>query len=257
MTFRCFVYFCTTHLLCLSSAKSIFNDNISLEFGYEQQFDGQDKSYEPDVRPIQENFEVSSEHLERYWGLTVATSVFPQSTLSYDTSTHHSTSNQVGHEVQQNSQDVGRTQNERYFQIPSAVRATTDASSDTTKFIRGAFTPTNQEVQHLNQLKYYISTSGSYSTWLRSATETEIVRFLRARKGDCYAAWQMMWDHSHWRNSPIGADSLTAIDDQTFANSFLNQELYWSGQAFDGTPVLFFKTAFHQSGAVDPQYYTR
>lgn len=257
MTFRCFVYLCTAHLLCLPSVKSIFNDNIPLEFGYEQQFDGQDKSYGPDVRPIQENYEVSSEHLERYWGLTVATSVFPQSTLSYDASTHHSTSNQIGHEEQQNPKDRGISKNERYSQIPSAVRATNDASSDTTKNVRGAFSRTNLEVQHMNQLKYYISTSGTYSTWLRSATETEIVRFLRARKGDCDAAWQMMWDHSNWRNSPIGADSLTALDDQTFENSFLNQELYWSGQAFDGTPVLFFKTAFHQSGAVDPQYYTR
>ena len=257
MTYYCFVCLCTALLLCLSSVKSIFNDNISLEFGSEQQCDGRDKSHVLDVRPVWENSEVSSEHLERYWGLTVATSVFPRNTLSYDTTTHDCTVSQVRNEELQTAQFKETNKNERYSQIASAVRVTNDASGSTTKYFLGAFTPRNEEISHLNQLRLYISTSGSQSSWLQSVTETEILRFLRARKGDCDAAWQMMWDHSYWRQSPIGADSFTTVDDQIFESSFLNQELYWSGQALDGAPILFFKTAFHQSGAVDPQYYTR
>lgn len=256
MVFHCVVHLCTAYLLYLSSVNSVFTDNISLEFGHEQQCIGRDETCAPDVGPVWENSEVSSEHLERYWGLTVATSVFPQNIVSYDTTTQSGTVNQIHNEAQQNPHYRGTNKNER-SQIASTLRATNDASSTTTKHFRGAFTATNEETLLLNQLKHYILTSGSHSTWLQSAAETEILRFLRARKGDCDAAWQMIWDHSYWRQSPIGADSLSAVDDQIFENSFLNQELYWSGLALDGTPVLFFKTAFHQSGAVDPLYYTR
>lgn len=256
MFFYCVIHFCTAYLLSLSSVNGVFTDNVSLEFGHEQQCTRRDKPCDPDVRPVWENSEVSSEHLERYWGLTVATSVFPQNIVSYDTTTQSGTVHEIHNEGQLNPHYSGTNKNER-SQIASTLRTTNDASSSTTKHFRGAFTATNEEIHPLNQLKHYILTSGSHSTWLQSAAETEILRFLRARKGDCDAAWQMIWDHSYWRQSPIGADSLSAVDDQIFENSFLNQELYWSGLALDGTPVLFFKTAFHQSGAVDPQYYTR
>ena len=109
----------------------------------------------------------------------------------------------------------------------------------------------------MDQLKHYISSADTCTSWLRTASRTEILRFLRARKGDAEAAWQMLWDHSLWRISQSGPESFSIIDEQIFEESSLNEELYWAGQAYDGCPVLYFSTGLHQSGLVSSTFYTR
>ena len=120
-----------------------------------------------------------------------------------------------------------------------------------------AFIMSLLESQMVDQLKGYIVSSGSYSTWLHAATKVEILRFLRARNGDIDAAWQMLWEHSLWRSSPLGPDTFTANDDRLFEECSLNRELYWAGKAYDGSPVLIFRTGLYETGAVDSSFYTR
>ena len=120
------------------------------------------------------------------------------------------------------------------------------------------YVPTYQEKYGVQMLQNYILNSGTYSQWLRSASEADIVRFLRARKGDVNAAWNMIWSHSLWRQNPVsGPETITPAEVNTFENSPLNNEIYWAGSAHDGSPVLVFRSALHKSGAVDTTYYSR
>ena len=112
-------------------------------------------------------------------------------------------------------------------------------------------------MQKVDQLQNYIVSSHSNSNWLNTASSTEILRFLRARNGDIDNAWQMLWEHSLWRVSPFGPESFTADDHQIFEECSLNEEFYWAGTAHDGCPVLFFRTGYHQSGAIETSFYTR
>lgn len=49
------------------------------------------------------------------------------------------------------------------------------------------------EKEDIHQLRYYILQSGTQSKWLRTVSDVEILRFLRARKGDIENTWLMLW----------------------------------------------------------------
>ena len=123
---------------------------------------------------------------------------------------------------------------------------------------RACYEPSYAEQQSVGLLKHYVVNSGTQSPWLRGASDVELLRFLRARKADVAATWQMLWEHSQWRMNPAqsGADTLGPSDYQYFERSTLNQEMYWAGLASDGNPVLVFRSALHQSN-VDPAMFSR
>ena len=96
---------------------------------------------------------------------------------------------------------------------------------------RPCYEPTYAEQQAIGLLKHYIMNSGTQSPWLRTVSDSEIVRFLRARKADVAATWVALWEHSIWRMNPLngGADTISPMDQQNFEFSSLNQEMYWAG----------------------------
>ena len=226
------------------------DDRPYRDYSHELRREGRDQ-----YRTSEEIVEVSTEHLQRYWGQT-GQSISPMSPIQHQSQAVGGRSSSSGQQQQQhrsNLENVDR--NER-----TAHRGIENISPNMNNNMignKGVFLVSVAEREIIDQLKHYILSSGSYSTWLRSVTDTELLRFIRARKGDLNAAWQMIWDHSLWRQSPMGADSISIAEDQFFQSSSLNNELFWSGLAYDGNPVLLFKTGLHKSGAVDAAYYTR
>lgn len=95
------------------------------------------------------------------------------------------------------------------------------------------------------------------STWLRNATPTDLLRFLRTRGGDPTAAWKMISAHSKWRTSRHGAD--TILKNHLFDKSILHRELFWLGVSADGHPTLVIRTQAHDGTDYcdDPVVFTR
>jgi hypothetical protein len=246
------LFILTVALSVPSYATCIQDDHLYREYRHEQRREETDNSYAI-VRG-----EVSTEHLQRYWGIT-GQPLSGVPALQYKTlDASHSNSN-YNHVPQQHTQlpnlpTSQMSDGEAYFQRPEGTLSANTANS---RDVERAFSISASEKLIIDQLKLYISNSDTYSNWLRSATDSELLRFVRARKGDINAAWQMMWDHSIWRQSSLGPESFSQADHCTFERSLLNQELFWSGKAYDGSPVLYFKSGMHQTGATDAQFYTR
>lgn len=310
----------TALLLYLPYAISVNDDHHYRDFSPEQHRDERDQFSGADNTHVSAQIEVSTEHLQRYWGMS-GQSLAP---MSHDTSMSQTDSGQAYQDQQrqqhrqqqqqaspalqyqyQNQQQQPQQQQQpppilqqnhlqqpHQQQTPPPLRQEQQQQEqqqqtqqqqmghmggysahpqnfnneknlqpltqpDRYSTSHTVFFANNLEQQSIDQLRLYISNSGSYSTWLHSASDTELLRFIRAREGDLDAAWLMIWNHSLWRQSPLGPESFTSSDEPTFQNSFLNQELYWSGVAYDGSPVLCFRTGLHQSGAVDAEFYTR
>ena len=95
------------------------------------------------------------------------------------------------------------------------------------------------------------------STWLQTATPTDLLRFLRTRGGDPTAAWKMISAHSKWRTSRHGAD--TILKNHLFDRSILHRELFWLGVGTDGHPTLVIRTQAHDGTdySDDPVVFTR
>ena len=242
----------TAFLIVVNFGICMQDDRPYRDYSHELRREGRDQYH-----TSEEIVEVSTEHLQRYWGQT-GQSISPMSPVPHQSQAvagSFSSSDQ-GQQQQQhrsNAENVGRNEQ-------TAHRGTENTSPNINNNRignNGVFLVSVAEREIIDQLKLYILNSGSYSTWLRSVTDTELLRFIRARKGDLNAAWQMIWDHSLWRLSPMGADSFSIAENQFFQSCPLNNELFWSGLAYDGSPVLLFKTGLHQSGAVDAAYYTR
>lgn len=51
---------------------------------------------------------------------------------------------------------------------------------------------TSMEFKIINQLRFYISNVAYPTPWLTSVSDSVLIRFIRARKGDAAAAWQMI-----------------------------------------------------------------
>lgn len=238
-----------------SNATCIQDDHLFCEYGHEQRREGRDIFHDPDSSRAVVNSEVNTEHLQRYWGMTGQflsnePALKPESS---DTATGNFCLNQVPQQHLKFHLPTSQTgDSERYVQNAEGILSATNHDMPDSTFSSDA-----TEKLIIDQLKLYVSNSDTYSNWLRSVTNSEILRFIRARKGDINAAWQMIWDHSIWRQSFLGPDSFSPADYHAFERSLLNQELFWSGKAFDGSPVLYFKSGMHQSGATDVQFYTR
>lgn len=79
--------------------------------------------------------------------------------------------------------------------------------------------------------------------WLSSATDVELLRFLRAKHGNEDKAWKMILKHVEWRNSKYGADSeFTAT---FFKDSPLHKEVFWMGLNKENCPTLVVRTQIH------------
>lgn len=235
-----------------SYATCIQDDNLYREYRHEQH---REETYNSNTIV---KGEVSTEHLQRYWGMT-GQPLASVPTLHYeslDESYSNSNNNQVPQQHAQipNSPTSQMGDSKRYFQSPEG---TLSANTPNSRKFESVFSSSASETLIIDQLKLYISNSDTYSNWLRYVTDSELLRFVRARKGDINAAWQMMWDHSIWRQSSLGPDSFSPADHYAFEISLLNEELFWSGIAYDGSPVLYFKSGVHQSGTTDAQFYTR
>lgn len=239
---------------------------IVVNFGICMQDDRPYRDYSHELRresrdqyhASEEIVEVSTEHLQRYWGQT-GQSTSPMSPIPHQSQSIGGSfsSNYQGQQQQQQHRSIGENVDRKGQTVHRGSENISPNVNSNRIGNQGVFLISEAEREMIDELKMYILNSGSYSTWLRSVTNTELVRFIRARKGDLNTAWQMIWDHSLWRQSPMGADSISISDDQFFQSCSLNNELYWSGLAYDGSPVLIFKTGLHQSGAVDATYYTR
>jgi hypothetical protein len=85
--------------------------------------------------------------------------------------------------------------------------------------------------------------SSHKSAFLRKVTDTELLRFLRARSGLVEEAWKMILAHLSWRSSQYGADS--SYTQTQFLHSPLRAELFWLGPNSQGCPTLVVRTQVH------------
>jgi len=92
-----------------------------------------------------------------------------------------------------------------------------------------------------------MTTSLAPNSWLATrATDLELLRFLRERKGDSVKAWSMITAHNEWRESPLGADLVMRTRREEFAsNANLNHEAFWIGESKSGCPTLVIRTQLH------------
>ena len=125
---------------------------------------------------------------------------------------------------------------------------------------RPCYEPTFAEQQAIGLLKHYIMNSGTQSQWLRTVSDSEIVRFLRARKADVAATWIALWEHSIWRMNPLngGADTISPMDNQNFEFSSLNQEMYWAGTMIHSSMNILPMNAYsvNNTSFTNPSSYT-
>ena len=119
---------------------------------------------------------------------------------------------------------------------------------------------TAEEHYKIRQIQYSISQymiNTASSVWLSTVSDTEILRFLRARSGNVDSAWGLLLRHAEWRVGPDGADSISPSEGDFFATCDLNREMYWGGEALDGCPTVIVRTALHVPGLWDNTVYIR
>lgn len=148
------------------------------------------------------------------------------------------------------------------FQAGSSSQGTPSSTAVTT-FTGAAgksiFAPSPTEAYYVHELKRQLAYNLQVedgSSVPSQLTDADYVRFLRARKGDVDQALKMLQDHIKWRRAAGGIDTMTDYESQYFAQSPLNQELFWVGPALDGTPVLIFRPSMHPK-EIDDQLYIR
>jgi len=105
-----------------------------------------------------------------------------------------------------------------------------------------------EEVQAIRQLRELSRTAVPAHRWYLKSRDTELLRFLRAQKGDIAATWTMIENHVAWRSTMYGADS--PLTKHSFINSPLHHEVFWAGLNKDQCPTLVIRTQVH-----DGRYY--
>jgi len=100
------------------------------------------------------------------------------------------------------------------------------------------------------------SSGAGMTPWLLHATDTEIVRFLRAKHGSCDNAFKMITQHAQWRESKYGADVI--VRENRFDNSPIHREVFWMGVDNGGCPTLVIRTQVHDGEHYneDPKVFT-
>lgn len=95
------------------------------------------------------------------------------------------------------------------------------------------------------------------SSWLQTATSTDLLRFLRARNGNAEEAFKNILAHARWRLSLYGAD--TVYNEHTFNNSAMKKEVFWLGVSSSDCPTLVVRTQAHDGADYneDPRIFTR
>ena len=109
----------------------------------------------------------------------------------------------------------------------------------------------------LNGKRLDTVTSHGVSPWLKNASATDFLRFLRAKNGDVEEAWKMIYAHAKWRTSNYGAD--TILKNRQFLGSILHRELFWLGESSEGHPTMVIRTQAHDGADYneDPKIFTR
>ena len=112
-------------------------------------------------------------------------------------------------------------------------------------------------VRKLRSLVKEARHSRGASKWYTTVTDVELLRFLRARRGNTEDAWKMLTAHVEWRNSKYGADS--AFTKTYFIDSPLHHEVFWIGANANGCPTLVVRTQVHEGMYYeeDPSIYER
>lgn len=99
--------------------------------------------------------------------------------------------------------------------------------------------------------------SSCKSNWVKSATDVELLRFLRYNDGDVDHAWSMIERHIAWRRSCYGAETVSSP--KKFAGSLLHNEMFWIGPNKQGVPTLVVRTQVHDGDIYnnDPKEYCK
>jgi hypothetical protein len=92
--------------------------------------------------------------------------------------------------------------------------------------------------------------------WLKTATPTDLLRFLRNKNGNTEEAYKSLIAHAKWRISKYGADII--VVENSFKESALNKEVFWLGVSLSGCPTLVIRTQAHDGADYneDPKIFT-
>ena len=99
------------------------------------------------------------------------------------------------------------------------------------------------------------SSSNEYgsSSWLFTASDKELLRFVRGQIAHKEDAWKAILAHAKWRNSKYGADKVG-----DFSNNFMHYEIFWLGLNKQGCPTMVVRTVAHDGAHYneDPELFT-
>jgi hypothetical protein len=109
----------------------------------------------------------------------------------------------------------------------------------------------------LDEKRTSVDSIHGLSPWLKTATGTDFLRFLRVKNGDQNEAWNMIYAHAKWRVTKLGADSI--LRNKDFEDSVLHRELFWLGVNAEDHPTLVIRTQAHDGADYneDPKIFTR
>lgn len=141
-------------------------------------------------------------------------------------------------------------------------------------------TATNDEYMKIMKIKYLLQNNIDIfqSDWIRKSHliqqntsdneieedidtrigEIDILRFLRAHKGNVDIAWKSIQSHDQWRVSNYGVES-KAFNLSLFDHSPMRQEMFWLGMSLDNCPTIVIRTQIHDGIYYndDPRIYAR
>jgi hypothetical protein len=115
---------------------------------------------------------------------------------------------------------------------------------------------TISEIEGLKQLKRIRLKnikSLKHLRWLESAKDIELLRFLKAKKGNVNSAWTMIVNHAKWRITKSGPDNSKLV-----FHPELHKQVFWLGLSKEKKPTLVIKTHFHDGFYYneDPKVFT-
>lgn len=149
----------------------------------------------------------------------------------------------------------------RYWRAPAQILSQTPSSTRGTDSLptRGYYACSLSETQVIAQLRRVIAervtAKDPAQTWLAcTASDVELLRFLRARQMDVEVAYEMLLRHSRWRREvgqEAGETTLTADD------ALLARHVYWTGVTEDDCAVLVVESAVLDVAARDSARFIR